>query len=152
MPDTQAVLRLLNEQSTLSLATTSADGTPRVASLYYLADSQLRLYWFSSGSSEHSRNLSRDSNAAVTIFWPTHLWSEIRGAQMRGKAVPVIEATLRASVEEAYVERYGLDAGFQGVIARTQLWVFDPDWVRYLDNSKYFGYQDEFELLSRGTE
>ncbi len=150
MPDIQSVLRLLNEQSTLSLATSSADGTSRVAPVYYLADERLRLYWFSSGSSEHSRNLERDARAAVTVFASTDRWREIRGVQMRGKAAPVTDAAVRATIEATYGERFALDDNFKPIIARTTLWVFDPDWVRYIDNSKYFGYQDEFEFIAPG--
>lgn len=151
MPDTQAVLHLLNGQCTLSLATTADDGTPRVAPVFYLADERLRLYWFSSGSSEHSRNLQRDASAAVTIHAQVQGWRDIRGVQMRGKASVVTDPGLRNTIIATYTERFHLDESFEPVIARTKLWMFDPDWVRYLDNSKYFGYQDEFELISPGN-
>jgi uncharacterized protein YhbP (UPF0306 family) len=140
----------LNSQTTLALATTSPDGSCRVAPVFYLADEHLRLYWFSSASSEHSRNLERDARAAATVFVPTDQWQEIRGVQLRGRVSVINDEAVRDSIALTYTERYRLDDTFQAIIGRAKLYVFDPDWVRYLDNSKYFGYQDEFELIVAG--
>ena len=71
---------------------------------------------------------------------------------MRGRVSVVTDEAVRDSIARTYTERYGLGDTFQTIIARTSLYVFDPDWVRYLDNSKYFGYQDEFELIDAGRE
>ena len=60
MTELELVERFLRSESTLALATTAADGSPRAAALFYLLQEDLRLCWFSSASSEHSRNLERD--------------------------------------------------------------------------------------------
>ncbi len=94
-------LELLRGQSTLALATCDPDGAPRVAPLFYLADEEFRMYWFSSLRSAHSRNLKRDPRTAVTVYAATDRWQEIRGVEMRGTARVVREHALRRGIARA---------------------------------------------------
>lgn len=141
---TQLVARLLQRQSTLALATISADGTPHITPLFYLAGEALRLFWFSSATSRHSRNLKLDPAAAVTVYWPTQQWREIRGVQMRGSVSVVNDAARRSAIAAAYSARFKLGTAFKAVQARSRLYEFQPAWIRYLDNSIRFGYKFEF--------
>jgi uncharacterized protein YhbP (UPF0306 family) len=141
----QLVGAFLKSQSTLSLATASDAGTPQAAPLFYLADDHLRLYWLSSASSRHSRNLKRRPEAAVSVYCPTEEWKEIRGVQMRGSVTVVAGRSERREIIETYCARFRLDPRLQVAIARSRLYRFQPDWIRYLDNSKRFGYK--FELM-----
>jgi hypothetical protein len=141
---TQQVAAFLKSQSTLSLATTAGDGSPQVAPLFYLADDDLRLYWLSSASSQHSRSLKRNPAAAVCVYSPTEQWKEIRGVQMRGAVSVITARSRRSEIVQAYCSRFHLEPLFQDAIARSRLYCFQPEWVRYLDNSKRFGYK--FEL------
>jgi uncharacterized protein YhbP (UPF0306 family) len=140
----QLVARLLQQQSTLALATTSADGTPHIAPLFYLAGDALRLFWFSSAASRHSRNLKRDPAAAVTVYRPTRQWREIRGVQLRGTVSVVRDPARRSAMAAAYSARFQLGTAFKAVQARSRLYEFQPSWIRYLDNSIRFGYKFEF--------
>ena len=144
MSERELVERFLRSESTLALATTAADGSPQVAALFYLLQEDLRLYWFSSASSEHSRNLERDGAAAVSIFRPTDEWRKIRGVQMRGTATLVKGRAARRAIAGIYTERFHLGKLFEAAITRASLYRFQPDWVRYIDNSKGFGYKFEF--------
>ena len=147
------VVRLLQAQSTLALATTAADGTPHVAPVFYLAgqlgDDALRLYWYSSARSRHSRNLRLNPAAAVTVYAPTEQWRAIRGVQMRGKVAVVRDPARRSFIAEAYGARFHLETGFRAVQARNRLYEFRPSWIRYLDNSIRFGYKFEFRPTAR---
>ena len=142
----EIVGRLLKGQSTLALASTGADGSPQVAPLFYLCEDDLRLYWFSSTSSDHSKNVERNSAAAVTVYLPTEQWQEIRGVQMRGRVSVVTDDERRRSIQKLYTERFQLGMVFEVLIARTSLYVFEPAWVRYIDNSKHVGYKVERQL------
>jgi uncharacterized protein YhbP (UPF0306 family) len=144
MKHTQLVARLLQQQSILALATTLADGTPHIAPLFYLAGDALQLYWFSSAASRHSRNLKRNPAAAVTVYWPTQQWREIRGVQMRGAVIVVSDPARRSAIAAAYSARFQLGTAFKAVQARSRLYEFRPSWIRYLDNSIRFGYKFEF--------
>jgi uncharacterized protein YhbP (UPF0306 family) len=143
---TQQVAAFLKSQSTLSLATTALNGAPQVAPLFYLADDELRLYWLSSAFSQHSRNLKRSPAAAVCVYSPTEQWKEIRGVQMRGAVSVVTARSQRRAIVEAYCARFHLEPLFRGDIARSRLYRFQPEWVRYLDNSKRFGYKFELRV------
>jgi len=140
----QPVADLLGSESTLVLSTTAADGSPRVAPLYYLAGDGMRLYWFSSPRSEHARNLKRDPAAAIAVYRPTADWKQIRGVQMRGEAAVVADRALGERITRAYVERFRLGTLFGTAISRSRLYEFRPAWLRYLDNSKRFGYKFEW--------
>lgn len=140
------VAAFLKSQSTLSLASVSGDGTPQVTPLFYLADDQLRLYWLSSATCRHSRNLKRRPEAAVSVYSPTEEWQEIRGVQMQGTVAVVTTRSERGGIVDAYCARFRLGPHFRSVIARSRLYRFQPVWIRYLDNSKRFGYKFEFAV------
>jgi len=139
----ELALDLLRSQTTLALATTAADGSPRTAPLFYLVEDGPRLYWFSSRASEHSRNLKRNPAAAVTVYRAAETWREIRGIQMRGAVSAVTDRARRRSVTKAYTQRFHLGGLFAAAIARSGLYVFEPAWLRYIDNTRRFGYKFE---------
>jgi uncharacterized protein len=136
---------LLGSESTLALSTT-AGGAPRLTPLFYLPDSDLRLYWFSAPSSEHSRTLRTAPEAAVAVYRPTADWRKIQGVQMRGLVSAVSDRQRRRAIAAAYRERFGLSRFFDAAMARARLYVFEPHWIRYVDNSKRFGYRFEIRL------
>jgi uncharacterized protein YhbP (UPF0306 family) len=145
MSELEMVERFLRSQSTLTLATTAPDGSPHAAALFYLLHENLRLYWFSSASSGHSRNLERDA-AAVSVHRHTDEWRKIRGVQMRGTAAKVKGRAARRAIAGLYMKRFRLGRLWEAGIARSTLYCFQPDWVRYIDNSKGFGYKFELAL------
>jgi uncharacterized protein YhbP (UPF0306 family) len=134
-------LELLEQQSTVALATGDDRGEPHCAPLFYVSDEDYRLYWFSSPRSQHSKNLKRDARAAATVYAPTDEWKEIRGLQMRGEAYVVRDRVLRRKIAERYVERFRLGGTFAPAMAATRLYCFEPSWIRYLDNTRGFGYR-----------
>jgi len=141
------VAEFIRSENTLTLATSEAGGEPRIAPLFYVpwADG-LTVYWFSSRGSAHSRNLKRDPGAAVAIYRSTDRWREICGVQMRGKALAVADRAERKAVTTAYVERFRLGKVFDAALKRSRLYAFRPEWVRYLDNSRRFGFKFELSL------
>ncbi len=141
------VTELLRSQSTLALST-APDGEPRTTPLFYIVDEDLRLYWFSSASSEHSRTLRGNPEAAVAVYRPTADWRKIQGVQMRGMASAILDRDRRRAISAVYCERFGLGRTFKAAMARTRLYVFEPRWIRYIDNTKRFGYRFEIRLPS----
>ena len=135
----------LKTQSTLALSTSGDAGAPRVAPLFYLPGDNLDLYWFSSPRSGHGRSLKSDPAAAVAIHSHAETWEEIRGCQMRG-AVETVTGRRRRAVAGAYVERFRLGTLFRAAMVRSRLYMFRPRWVRYIDNSRGFGFKFEIDL------
>jgi uncharacterized protein YhbP (UPF0306 family) len=144
----QQVTAFLQSQSTLALATTSADGAPCGAPLFYLADDCSRLYWLSSASARHSRNLKRNPRAAISVYCQTAAWREIQGVQMEGRVDVVAAPGERRRIVEAYCARFHLEPLFVDAIARSRLYRFQPEWIRYLDNTRRFGYKFEITIAA----
>jgi hypothetical protein len=135
---------LLREETTLSLATNSENGEASVAPLFYIADEELSLYWLSSESSLHSLNLKRNPRAAATVYRSAKSWREICGVQLRGTVSRVTEPERRAALVKAYCERFKLGRVFRLAIRQSGLYSLRPEFFRYIDNARGFGYK--FEL------
>jgi uncharacterized protein YhbP (UPF0306 family) len=140
----ELIARLLREQTTLTLATTGEDGAPCATPLFYLVDEELSLYWLSAESSQHSQNLKRNPAAAAAVYGSAASWREIRGVQMRGAVSIVSEPERRRALVKAYCERFKLGLLFRPAIRRSALYLFQPEFFRYIDNSRGMGAK--FEL------
>jgi uncharacterized protein YhbP (UPF0306 family) len=146
----ELIATLLHEESALSLATVDENGEAWVAPLYYIPDADLALCWLSSRSSLHSVNLARNSKASATVYRHAETWREIRGLQMRGQVSVVTQRERRRTLIERYRERFQLGALFRAAISQCTLYVFRPEFFRYLDNSRRFGYR--FELIREDSD
>ena len=149
MSKPEQIASLLNSENTLVLATLNADGTSRATPLFYLAGEDLQLYWFSSLSSQHSKNLKISPDAAAAVFRPTDDWKRICGVQMRGQVTLVRDPAIRRTIREAYADRFRLNLMLRTPMKQSGLFVFRPIWIRYLDNTRRFGYKFEINFPSK---
>lgn len=145
----QRIHSLLRGQSTLVLATAGSGGLPHSTPLFYLAQDDLRLYWFSSRTSRHSRNCAANPAASLAICRETADWRKICAIQMRGEVAAVNDRALRSTLAKAYRERFALGRHFRALLRGSTLYCFTPAWLRYLDNAVRFGYKFEMDLASR---
>jgi len=143
----ELIAALLGEETTLSLATSGGGGEPCVAPLFYIADKELSLCWLSSESSSHSVNLERNAHAAATVYRNAQNWKEICGVQLGGAVSKVTEPELRAALVKAYCERFKLGRVFRLAVKQSVLYSLKPEFFRYIDNARGFGYK--FELMRR---
>ncbi|HEY4723306.1 MAG TPA: pyridoxamine 5'-phosphate oxidase family protein, partial [Anaerolineae bacterium] len=81
----------LKKHTTLTLATVDHEAWPQAASLFYVNDEMLNLYWVSGEKSRHSLNLERVSRVAITIHNATWDWRDIQGVQIDGHARRLID-------------------------------------------------------------
>ncbi len=142
----QQIASLLKSENTLVLATADAAGNSRSTPLFYICDDEPALYWFSSSSSGHSKDVKRDPQAAVAVYRPTTEWRKICGVQMRGRVEVVKDRARRKTITAAYCQRFQLGTFFRAAISRSSLYVFRPSWIRYIDNGRRFGYKFEISL------
>jgi uncharacterized protein len=133
----------LLELPALTLATVDQGGNPFAAALYFAAGDNNRLYFLSERKSQHSHNLAADPRAAVTIFPHVSNWREIRGLQMRGTARPVTPAESKAAFA-LYRRKFSFIQQLGAAVAKSQMYVFEPDWIRLVDNTRGFGYKEEW--------
>jgi uncharacterized protein YhbP (UPF0306 family) len=146
----ELVAALLGEETTLSLATTDKEGLACVAPLFYIVDDNLSLYWFSSRSSLHSLNLARTPHAAATIYRNVKNWKEIRGVQLHGLLSMVTDPMRRDALLKAYCERFKLGRVLRPALRLTTLYCLEPDFFRYIDNARGFGYKFELTRQPEG--
>lgn len=142
------IAALLQSENTLALASVDERGDPCVAPLFYIADDELSLFWFSSPRSLHSRNLKQAPRASAAVFRHAENWKGIRGVQMRGFVTVIADKLRRAALIKAYCERFQLGAAFRLAIGRCKLYKLRPDFFRYIDNSRGFGYKFEVTLAA----
>jgi uncharacterized protein YhbP (UPF0306 family) len=141
---------LLREENTLALATVDEQGEVSVAPLFYLVDEDLCLFWLSSPSCLHSKNLKKMPRAAATVYRHTENWNEIRGVQMRGLVTVITDRRRRRLLIKNYSSRFKLGTLFISAISRCNLYEFRPDFFRLIDNSK--GVGRKFELIPENGE
>ena len=142
----KAIGRLLRSQSTLVLSSSDAAGQPHATPLFYLTGDDFELYWLSSRSSIHRSNIATNPLGSAAIYAATERWREIRGVQMRGSVSRITERTRRREILKHYRERFQLSDLFRAVMARSSLYVFQPRWIRYIDNTRRFGFKFEIDL------
>jgi uncharacterized protein YhbP (UPF0306 family) len=137
---------LLQRETTLVLATADQRSLPRGTPLFFIADHDLCLYWFSSRSSLHGRNCARHPQVSIAISAHARTWRQIEGVQMQGVVSIVKDRALRAAIARDYTARFQLGELFAFAIRRSALYCFRPAWLRYLNNSRRFGYKFELHL------
>ncbi|MBI4890381.1 MAG: pyridoxamine 5'-phosphate oxidase family protein [Acidobacteria bacterium] len=144
-PDLALALEFLHSQHVLVLSTSGPRGEALNAPLFYVLGEGWRIYWLSSPRSQHSLRL-KAAEVAVAVFHPGKDWREIRGVQMRGAARTVRPSAAKARILEQYRRRFSLGVEFAAIIATSRLYCFEPAWLRYIDNSRSFGFKREFSL------
>jgi uncharacterized protein YhbP (UPF0306 family) len=134
----------LLDLSTMTLSTTDPTGEPYAAPVYFAADEALRLYFFSDAGSRHSEDTQRDRRAAAAIYPQCRDWQEIRGLQMRGEVRAVEHGPEWDAAWEIYEAKFPFVIELRAVVALNTLYVFEPHWVRLVDNRQGFGFKEEW--------
>lgn len=140
----------LHSHHVATLATMASDG-PWAAAVFYVNDGD-RLYFLSSPTSRHCRNLDQDARAAATIQADYKNWPEIRGVQMEGR-VGVLGGAEEARARRLYTEKFPLignlgqaPAAIVAALARVRWYCLAPTRLYFIDNSLGFGRRDEITL------
>jgi uncharacterized protein YhbP (UPF0306 family) len=140
------ILLFLERHSTLTLATINQDGGPEAASLFFVEDAELNLYWLSSFRSRHSRNLRITPKAAVAISSSVWKWTKIGGVQMEGEVMKLPPGPERDSALKLYREKFPFVNAFVGEIAKASFYKFLPSWIRWVDNRGGFAHHYEMKI------
>ena len=132
--------------STLTLATVSPAGQPMAASLFFVEDAHLKLYWVSGPKSRHSQNLQANLQAAITIQNATWSWMEIAGVQMEGETYVLQAGAEWQAVWELYLAKFPFVHEFEAEVHRSNFYEFIPRWARWIDNAQGFGHKEEMKF------
>lgn len=154
--DVATVGAFLDDFYTLTLATQGADG-PWAASLFFVRDRHLNLYFLSSRRARHVDHLLAWPGVALTVNADQADWNSIRGLQISGSAELVAEQD-RKRVSELYLRKF--EQVRQIVLApssETEKTIADrfrtskffrirPKLIRMIDNAEGLGHKVEYIL------
>ena len=143
-------LHYLRQHHVVTLATSGSDG-PWAAAVFYVSDG-FTLYFLSSPTSRHCRNIARDPHVAATIQEDYADWPEIKGLQLDGIASN-ISGEDEARARALYGEKYPLvgkiaqaPSAIVKAMARVRWYRLVPQRLYFIDNSAGFGHRDELDL------
>ena len=149
----------LTNHYTISIATAAKEGSWS-ASVFYVSDQKLNIYFISFDESKHIQDILKNKRVSATINQDVSDWMQIKGLQLQGVAYKVPEQH-RKNILNAYRQKFDsihqlLDlpkTDDEKKIAKQfnsiSLFSFDPDWIRLLDNSLSFGSKEEIELKNQ---
>lgn len=75
----------LKEAKMMQLATVSK-GKPWICNVWFAADKDLNIYWFSATNRRHSEEVAKDPHVAAAICLPQKPGGSARGVQLEGTA------------------------------------------------------------------
>src|SRR2546425_588829 len=143
--------RLMNASPLCALATVSPGGRAHINHMYFAWSDRYEVIWISDPESLHSRNLTRNSSAAVTIYASNQVWGRPRrGAfpqdvfldlsrrglgQLRNESHPVRGLEVRQAIpgERDQLGLGGRRAGLQHHVRERRL---SPLLVRQTDDRR----------------
>ncbi len=147
--NTETLARLaafLTSHSTLSLATVDAHGQAMAASLFFVSDAALSVFWVSGAHSRHSQNLAHNPRAALTVHNTTWTWTEIAGVQMEGTVTVVAPGPDWQAAWDLYSQKFPFVGDFAAEVSRSNFYYFRPAWARLIDNGQGFGHKEELRF------
>lgn len=130
----------------MTLATTDLEGNPHAVPVYFVSDDGARLSFFSEAKSQHSQHIAQNSKVAAAIYPECDGWRGIKGLQLRGDVRLVARSSEWDTVWARYQVKFPFVRSLKAVVAKNQLYVFIPSWIRLVDNSRGFGYKKEWNL------
>jgi uncharacterized protein YhbP (UPF0306 family) len=129
----------------LTLSTCGADGA-HAAPVYFASLPGARLVFYSDKDSQHSLDLAADPRAAAAIYPLVDDYRAIHGLQLRGAVRAVEKAGEQAQAWASYARKFPFVVALGSVIRRNRLYLFEPAWLRLVDNRVKFGHVEEWTL------
>ena len=147
----------LNEHNTLTIATRNTQSI-WAATVFYIADTEMNLYFLSSDKTRHIQDIESNNEVAVTIYQDVSDWQSIQGVQATGHVSHVGEDN-KSSVLNQYITKYIFlkellnnpkdeqEERIAQQFKTISLFKLKPFYYRIIDNSIEFGYKQEITLI-----
>lgn len=144
-------LKLINEQSTMTLAT-ARDNTAWAAPVYYVFYKSA-FFFFSDPASRHIAEAAESGQAAAAIYPYADSWQGIKGIQMSGRIRQLAPGVTAIQAIRAYTRKFPFTTDFfepgqamnlDNFVKRfkVRFYRLEPDLLYYLDNSIKFGFRE----------
>jgi len=157
-----AVGALLDSCGTLTLATSGPAGA-WAASLFFARDAYLNLYFISSAETRHVQDFLANPSVAVTVNADYTEWAPITGLQIAATAER-LDDDERGGAERLYLDKFQdlqrvlnspsseAERKILQAFRASSFFRIRPQRIRMIDNTKGFGYAQEFLLPDSGAE
>ena len=129
----ERIPRFLKKHHVLTLATT-VDNRPHCANLFYAwLEPEQAFVFTSSLDTKHARDALTHSEVAASVVLETRVVGNVQGVQIRGEMYrPEGELLYRAKAR--YLRRFPYAA-----VMDLELWLLEPKWLKFSDNTLGFG-------------
>lgn len=105
MADLRALIAAYLDDAKLMALATAADDRPWACSVWFAADEELNIYWFSSTTRRHSDEVARNPQVAGAIALPQTPDDPPRGVQFEGVSELLVAPTDVAQAKELFAGR-----------------------------------------------
>jgi uncharacterized protein YhbP (UPF0306 family) len=126
------VLDYLGAQTTLTLATSSATGTPHATTLAYVNDGPV-VYAWTRPETATATNMDQNPIVAFAIDEYTPEWRDTKGIQATAQAQVVLNPDELNRVKELFEQKYPALAGALGL--NVSFYRLTPTQLQFIDNS-----------------
>jgi nitroimidazol reductase NimA-like FMN-containing flavoprotein (pyridoxamine 5'-phosphate oxidase superfamily)/quercetin dioxygenase-like cupin family protein len=126
------VLDYLREQATLTLATSSATGSPHATTLTYVNDGPVVYVW-TRPETGTATNMEQNPIAAFAIDEYTPDWRDTKGIQATAQAQVVLNPDEVSRARELFEEKYPALAGTLGM--NVSFFRLTPTQLQFIDNT-----------------
>ena len=142
-PDLQKlILKLMNENRIMTVATNRPDGWPQATVVGYVNDG-LTLYSFIGRTGQKFSNIARDNRVSITIGGDAPDPLQIKGLSLAARARPVEDRKEFERAGELFMKRYPEYASWPAPEpSLAPMMKFTPEIISVLDYTKGFGHSD----------
>ncbi len=140
---------LLTHSATAALATVDPRGLPCCCNVQFVHRHPWRFYFVSSPHSQHSLNIARSGQVAMTIYGHDDRPDQIHGLQLRGAAEAVTAPDHWQQAWTLYTSKFAFITASEQLSARVrseQFYCITAFWVRWIDNRHGFGSKCECDI------
>jgi uncharacterized protein YhbP (UPF0306 family) len=141
--DDAGVLEVL-ATTTLTLGTAGPVGRPFGTPVFFAADPDLGLVFFSDPDTLHVQHVIGRPEASATIYPEIEDFMEIRGLQVAGTVERILPGDDWERAWGAYAAKFPFVAGLRPIVDAAWLMVLRPTWIRLIDNRRGFGFKAEW--------
>ena len=106
---TEDIKEEIRQAQSMQLATTVQE-KPWIATVYFVADTNMNLYWLSYPNRRHSQEMAENPNVAVAIVMKAD--QPVMGLQAVGTVEPVNDPELIQKIMPSYIQKYGQGSEF----------------------------------------
>ena len=146
---------MLKEHHTLTISTRD-NASVWSATVFYVSDSNLNLYFLSSEKSRHIQHINMNPEVSATVYKDQKDWEKLKGIQISG-TVESVKGLEREHTIDQYLEKYEylnrvinhpLNEDEEKIGSRFKSILFfklKPSLIRIINNQVAFGHKEQIE-------